>query len=280
MGAAKEFFLDLREEVTRGEIIFAIIIFCVWSTIGTLIYLKISYARVEKNQEYYKAIQIDQDNEWFKYCMDTDAGNVLVTGQFDVPDEEKISLSEIKGSYLAVKKIAEKYNMKTRQEPIKNSKGEVTGYKTVTYYEWDSYGTDVYLANKLEFSGIKFNSSKFDVDSFYESLDISKNAKDSSKVRMGWLYENSSIFEHVGDKRYKFYYIPTNFKATIFVKCSEGTIENPFGGSKVSVDRRSIKDIIESKKKNYTFIFLVFWEIFFIPIAVVFVMKRNKWADC
>ena len=51
---------------------------------------------------YNKTLKIDNDKDTFKYAIDTDIGNVLVYGKFNV--DNGVKLDELKQDYMAIQK--------------------------------------------------------------------------------------------------------------------------------------------------------------------------------
>lgn len=64
-------------EITKREILASVTIIAVMMILGIVIAGRIDAHQVQKNSEYYSALQIT-DAEQFQYGMDTSVGNAFV----------------------------------------------------------------------------------------------------------------------------------------------------------------------------------------------------------
>ena len=72
-------------EITKREILASVTIIAIMILIGFVIVGRIDAYQVQKNSEYYSALQIT-DAELFQYGMDTSVGNAFVYGTLEAVD--------------------------------------------------------------------------------------------------------------------------------------------------------------------------------------------------
>nr|DAS12539.1 MAG TPA: hypothetical protein [Caudoviricetes sp.]DAS16965.1 MAG TPA: hypothetical protein [Caudoviricetes sp.] len=89
-------------EITKRKILVSIIGIVILLSIGLLIDNFITYQSIKKQELYNKTLKIDNDKDIFKYAIDTDIGNVLVSGKFNV--DNGVKLGELKQDYMAIQK--------------------------------------------------------------------------------------------------------------------------------------------------------------------------------
>ena len=68
-------------EITKREILVSVSIILILMTIGLFISNAIETGIEEKNEKYYKSLKIDNNEETFKYAIDTNIGYVLANRQ-------------------------------------------------------------------------------------------------------------------------------------------------------------------------------------------------------
>lgn len=107
-------------EITKREIIASVTIAAVMLFIGLLVSGRIESWEIQKNSEYYSALQIT-DPEQFQYGMNTSVGNAFIYGDLEAVDP--VTYPELGGAYLYVEKVEEHYNMHTRTVTETDSKG-------------------------------------------------------------------------------------------------------------------------------------------------------------
>lgn len=270
-------------EITTGEIITVVIAFFVWTALCIIINLKITDNTLRENEKYYKAIQIDNDEQMFKYAMKADEGNALVHGTVKAIDTA--TLPEIKGEYMAIKVNVERYTFHSKVVEDKDKDGKVIGSHVETWYEWDYITSHTYNCEKVNFLGVDFPYSKFYLSN-YKTLNLSENISDelSNKIYMNMLYDGNSFLEREGDRRYTFYIIPIEQEITAFANLKNNSMYNVNSERKesVKVHYKTIPEIMESIESNKNvpnIFFTITWYIVFAGAAYYFVMQRNRWAD-
>ena len=116
-------------EITKRECVASVTIVAVMMIIGFLVAGRIDSWQIQKNSEYYAALQIT-DPEQFRYGMDTSVGKAFVYGELQAVDP--VTYPEIGCAYLYVEKVEEHYNMHTRTVTETDSKGH-THTRTEVY---------------------------------------------------------------------------------------------------------------------------------------------------
>ena len=262
----------MYREVTKREIAFSVIILLIMIAIGIFITDIISDHYNEKEQMYLSAVQIDQNQSQFEYAMNTNFGNSLVYGK--VVAETPVSFDEISGSYLAIKKYREDYNMHTRVVTYTDSKGNVHS-RTEIYYSWDLMQTQTKESEKVYFLDNLFDSSIFDFNN-YERLDLDGILNATQGTWLGsddYWYENS-------DRRYYYRVIPTEFYGTLFSYLGDNTIKE-IDDTEFMSDS-TIQEFIEAKSDSAMFALIIFWLIWVFltgGIIALFYYIDNRWLE-
>lgn len=235
-------------EITPREIIASISIIAIMLLFGTLISNHMTQSRLDKNEIYNKAVKIES-NDVFQYGMRTNVGNAFVNGTLSPVDT--VSYPEIDGEYLYLKKVKERYTMHTRLVPYKV--GEITHYRTETYWTWDYAGEESTHVEKVNFGGAEFDYGKISLPSS-EYIDT---IKESSHVR------------------YKYYGTPAeDYTGTIFTTLKDGTIsdDSPF------YEGKSVEETYTSSlSRDWSIVFWIFWIVFTGGLVVAFYVINNRW---
>ena len=101
-------------EITKREVLASVSIVAVMLLIGFLISGKIQNSIMDNNERYNKAVKIE-DEELFRYGMDTNVGNAFVYGELEAVDT--VTFPEIGGEYMYVEKEEEHYNILEHIQP-------------------------------------------------------------------------------------------------------------------------------------------------------------------
>lgn len=225
--------------ITKREILVSIAITFILIGIGFLINSAIQNSIYEKNEKYYKALKIDNDEEQFKYAIKTNIGNTLAQGK--VQAVNSVSISDIEGNYFKIKKVKEKYTKHTRQVAHTRKVGNTTQtyYTTEEYWTWDYAGEEEWHTEKFNFLGVNFD---YGTIKFYNES-----------------YKNTKQIDYY--TRYKYYTIPFEFEGTLFTYINNTTInENEF------YLEDTINSITNKKQKEAES-----WNIFFWIIWIIFI---------
>lgn len=231
-------------DITVREIIASIVIVCVSFIIGILITNKISEIRMDNAEKYNKALKIENDENMFKYALDTNVGYTLVTG--DLVALDPVTNENIDGDYYAILEIRERYTEHTRTD----SKG-----KTETYWTWDEIGRDTTTATDVNFLGVDFSADSFSVDTS-DYVDT---------VSVGFFRRN------------KYYTYPTESNGTVLLQLKDNTIQNK--GTTFNKDK-NIDAVLKSVRSNmWLFIFWIPWIGVTGFIVYKFVKADNYWLN-
>lgn len=243
-------------EIKPREIICSTTIIAFMLIIGFVITGRINDYISDVNKEYNVAMKINNDKELFEYGMRTNVGNAFVYGELKAVDT--VSYDEVKGEYMYIEQITEKYTMHTRQveHTVGSGKNMRTYYTTEVYWTWDKIGSDSKKSKEITFLNVKFNSSKIELPST-DYIDT---------VSAGY---------HL---RHKYYGVKTKYKGTIYSELKDKTIQDK---SKFYKNYK-VDEAVELAKENATIGLIIFWMIWIIVIGLVifgFVSLDNKWLD-
>lgn len=238
-------------EITKREVIASISILAIMLMLGIVIGGKITEIQQDNNSRYTKAVKI-KDKELFVYSMNTDVGDAFIEGEFKAVDP--VSYPELKGEYLLIKKVKERYTMHTRTVTTRvNGK---THTRVETYWTWDQVDSETKQSSKVTFLDKEFNSSKFDLP----SPEYLETQKESSHVR------------------YKYYTYPTKTNVTVFAELKDGDMVSD-KGIQVYNDY-TIESLYEHLTSNFGIV--LFWIVWAIVIGLCiygFYYLDNSWLN-
>lgn len=266
-------------EITKREILVSIIGIFILLSIGLLIDNFITYQSIKKQELYNKTLKIDNNKDYFKYAVDTNIGNVLVYGKFNI--ENGVKLDELKQDYMAIVKKIERYSMHTRL--VCNKCGKTTCCHTRIYYTWDTIDTKKEYVDTISFLNINFRFNQFS-NYEYKRLNLNSDVvsdKYINKIRKNYIYDNNNFFNRVGNLRYKYYVVVKSFNGSVLAKAKNKTLE-PINDSKISIFYNTINKIVEDTKKEIIVIKVVFWIIYIILIGVgvgYFIYQDNYYLE-
>ena len=183
-------------EITKREILVAIIIFILLICFGFLIHTAIQQKLDDQNQIYDQALKIDKVSD-FEYGLKTSIGHAFIFGTLKAVDT--VSLPDIPGEYIRIEKTKERYTQHTYTST--DSKGHTTVH---TYWSWDTVDRDLFHSNEVSFMEHIFPYDKFNI---------------STEHYLDTLYESPHV-------RYIYYVTDTEYVGTIFTKLSDGTISD------------------------------------------------------
>lgn len=239
-------------EITKREVLASVSIVAVMLLIGFLISGKIQNSIMDNNERYNKAVKIE-DEELFRYGMDTNVGDAFVYGDLEAVDT--VTFPEIGGEYMCVEKEEEHYNRHTRTYTTTDGKGHTTTH-TEIYWSWDYAGSEDIQCKEVSFCGIVFDSNKIKLP----SADYIDTIKESSRVR------------------YKYYGTGTRFKGTIFTELKGKTISD---NTHFYQDRTIDKTVehLESKEVFWQVLFWIFWIGLIGAVVYGFYYLDNQWLE-
>lgn len=264
-------------EITKRELLFSIIIIIIMLIIGVFISNYMVNEILEENSNYYKAVKINDDNQ-FKYALDTSVGNILAYGT--VKALNPVTMPEITGEWMYLKKITEQYTQKVRIVTKTGANGK-TYTKTEIYYEWDAIHSDHLESNQFEFMGVVFDNELNGLPMI--NIDLEQFSTDNKNIYNNCIYTKSPFLVNAGTIRYKFAGVQTSFPATLEVKANNGTLSSFTGGKALNVyPNKNTDALIEElgkKEKLINDIFWIIWVILITVIVVFFYYKENNWLE-
>lgn len=242
-------FLEIDMEITKREVIASVTIIAIMMILGFVLAGRIDAHQIQKNSEYYTAIQIT-DSEQFQYGMNTSVGNAFVYGTLEAVDP--VTYPEIGGQYLYVEKIEEHYNMHTRTITTSDGKGH-THTRVETYWSWDYAGKDDIHSQRIRFLGVEMNYEKIQMpdDDYIDTI------KESSRIR------------------FKYYGVPVENTGTIYTDLQEGTISD---NSEFFVDM-DIESVIKHMTTSWTWLFWIGWILLTAAAVFGFYYLDNDWLN-
>ena len=233
-------------EITNREIIASISILAIMLILGFFISDKIQTSKQDEVAKYSKAVKIKEE-DIFSYSMKTNVGNAFVEGELKAL--EPVSFEDIKGDYLKVERVQERYTMHTRTiTTTVNGKPRTT---VQTYWTWDVIDRDSKISPTVNFLGVDFNTSKFKIP---EATHIN-TVSDGHNLRS------------------KYYGYPKISNVTIFSALKDNTIQDNTYVYTTNLDQ-TVQDL------TTTFPPLLFWFPWLLLtflILYLFVYAENDW---
>lgn len=224
-------------DLKKSKIFIIIIILVILIVLGCFISSEIKSITNKNNEKYYKAQKID-NKEYFKDFIETNTGYVLAQGK--VQAVEGVSINELEGKYLKIKKVKEQYNKHTRS--IKHKINDTVYYTTEEYREWDYMGEEEMHVEIFNFLGVDFN---------YEKV---KFSNDRYKTTMDGEYNT----------RYKYYIIPSEFETTLFAYVENNTV-NDYS----FFINKTIDEVIKDKQEEPKIYCVIFWIVWVSLILII-----------
>lgn len=252
---------------------------CIFACLGLFIDSKIIEIQMLSKERYAKALKIDNNNEMFKYAINTNVGDIVVYGEFKV--DTGINDEWLKNDYMYINKITEEYTEHSRRVCEEDSKGNESCH-TEYYYEWDEVDYNVNNAYEITFSSIKFHFTDFENYPKYR-LELNQNVVNEYKVEQikdNYIYDIIRPFQsHVGDKRYKYYVVDKNFNATVFGTASDNKFKD---GKYLTINTKTLKDFVNNKSSNSIVIRICFWIVYIFICAgciICYVDLENAYLE-
>ncbi len=239
-------------EITKREVLASIAIIAVLLIVGLRISDGISDKIADKNEKYNKAIKIES-TEMFDYGMRTNVGNAFVYGELKAVDP--VSYPDIKGKYIYIKKVTERYTQHTRVVTTTDGKGK-THTKTETYWTWDPIDSESKHSKELLFCEIKFPYKKIDIP----------ETKHIDTISTGY---------HLRDV---YYGTEAKHKGTIFTKLKNGTISNKSSFYKDQKTEET-KEYLTKGEKGWLITFWVAWLVLIAACVIGFYYFENNWLE-
>lgn len=247
---------------TKREILVSVIMVCLLLCLGFFIDSKIVEGQTLSKEKYNKALKIDNNNEMFKYAIETNVGNIINYGEFKI--DKGVNSEWLKNDYMYIEKITEEYTRHYRT--VCSGSGKSRSCHTETYYTWDVINSQVSNVPTIKYSGLDFNFNDFkNYPKYRLELNQDMVAKNKiDKIKNNCIYEKIRMFgANVGDKRYFYKVINKNFMGTVFgtTKNNKFTDENG-----LEINNQTIKEFVKNKNDGFSIGRIVFW-IFYIVLC-------------
>ena len=243
-------------QLTLRELLFSLLIIGMMTVLGYFAAAGIERNVHAKQLEYRQAAQIENSEDEFKLALETDVGNAFVEADLEAVD--KVRHEKLHGEWLAIDASYEKYTKHTRivHYTVTDSKGRShTRTRTETYWTWDRYDSKHLKAKQVNFSGVIFPTTKFD---------LSWCSRHEDTVSIGW------------HKRIVFKTIPAKMHGTVFTEVMHGTVLNatPFWKG------QSLKAAYEDCTTSYAVrIFWSIWTVVIVGTMLLFFYGENHWLE-
>lgn len=240
-------------EITKREVIFSIAIICILMIIGITLSDKINDNLMEEYQVYNTALQINNDQELFRYGMRTNIGNAFVYGELIAIDP--VTYPDIDGVYGSITKVTERYTKHTRRvTKTRTVNGKKQSYTEVeTYWTWDTISREYKTASRISFLDIEFPYGT--IDGFSENY-----------------ITTIKLSSHL---RNKYYGSNVSNTGTLFANLSDNTISNTSFYNEQKIDE-TIKSL---ETKNQLILFWIIWIILICIVVYGFYYLDNKWLE-
>lgn len=239
-------------KITKREILFSTIIICVMVGLGVWISNPILNSVSKSALRTVSSVTVS-DSEKFGYIKRTNAGDFLAEGTLIAIDP--VSIPELKGRYMKIEKVKERYTMHTQTYTTSDGKGH-TQTHTRTYWSWDVVHRDHYYSDSVSFLGGRF---ELDNIKYHIPLDYKETQPGGYHIR------------------YKYYTHPSAVKGVMTGVCDNKTY------SKLDFTRNTtIEKVIKSAENDLKagpIIFWVIWSILTIGLVVLFYYFENNWLE-
>lgn len=244
--------------VTKREILVSVIMACLLLCLGLFVDSKIVERQTLSKEKYNKALKIDNNNNMFKYAIETNVGNIINYGEFKV--DKGVNSEWLKNDYIYINKIAEEYTRHYRT--VCSGSGKTRSCHTETYYTWDKINSQVSNVPTLKYSGLDFNFNEFKNYPTYR-LELNKDTviyNKVDKIKNNCIYETIRTFDSdVGDKRYLYKVVNKNFSGTVFGTAKDNKFTD---GDKLTINIQNVKEFVEEKNSNFNIGRITFWIIY------------------
>lgn len=233
-------------EITNREIIASISILAIMLILGFFISDKIQTSKQDEVAKYSKAVKIKEE-DIFSYSMKTNVGNAFVEGELKAL--EPVSYEDIKGEYLKVDRVQERYTMHTRT--VTTTVNGKSSTRIETYWTWDVINRDSKTSPTVNFLGRDFDTSKFNLPDT-EYIDT---VSDGHNLRS------------------KYYGYPVTSDVTIFSNLKDDTISD-----NTTVYTSNMATTVENLTSYPPpIVFWVIWTVITFFIIYLFCYLDNDW---
>lgn len=270
----------ITRNISKRELLFSIGIIFVSLALGFFIFSAIQDSANKNMEKFYKALKIDNDPEALEYAMDTNAGNAMVYGQFNVADP--VSNDELIGEFSVIEITYQQYREHVETVYEYDDKGNVIGSHLRYYYSWDYYDTDVKKSQEVSFLGKTFSTNLIPLPSLNRVWINGETVQTLHANDGSYIYESGSAWNHrVGQIRYYYSVAPTSWEGTIMGYLGDSTIK-PISGKQVEMWSSKIDDVIAGEEIVFNRLPIIFWFFWILITGIgvaVFYIHENQWLE-
>lgn len=248
-------------KITKREVLVSVIIVSIMLLLGTVIHGNINDKLMLEYQKYNTALQIENDSDLFSYGMKTNIGNAFVYGDLEAVDT--VTYPEIKGEYIYIEKVEERYERNERTVTKEDSEGN-TYTETEVYYEWETENKESKHSKEIKFCGVTLPYSKLNLPS--------SNYIDTIKGNKVWSWKSGERVK----VRFKYYGIYTKYTGTIFADLKNETIPDNTN----FYNDQTISETIDSLKSGWQLVlFWIGWILLTVGFVFGFYYIDNRWLE-
>tara|TARA_B100001245_G_C22893491_1_gene430703 strand:- start:1918 stop:2727 length:810 start_codon:yes stop_codon:yes gene_type:complete len=228
---------------------------------------------------YTTAIKIE-DGEHFNHAVDTQQGNLLTNGVISTEKKHLVHFDEMTKSFTYVKRTKEHY---TRHESCST---DSNGNRSCTvYYSWDAVHSDRIEAKTVTLYGREYNGNLFNFNNFLSKTKCDGMTKDRTDRSLfgGKRGCRGTYYYLDSNDRYAYYTVPQTIETT-FLASSAGGGLNPVKENKITLENKTIPQVIHDIGQYKIVIFWVFTVIIFllscgaIWLAYYWVFEDGRWS--
>ena len=210
----------------------------------------------ERKSTIRTAVKV-KDDDLFDYVLETRQGNIVTTGK--VKSVDPVKFEEMNQEFMYVKKVKEKYVMKTRTVTYTDSDGK-TNTKTETYWEWDVVKTENVKSQELLLLNKKYPTNMFELP--YAKDIEAKKVIDEGDFRYGYVYLKSDV-------RISYEVVPSSFETTFLAKAGDKRLES-VDKNKISLSNTNYSSFMELELNDSLLDKIIFiLALIIVPIILV-----------
>lgn len=268
------------ENISVKEIMIAIAVLAISMAIAILCFQPIQDRIETETILYQQSLKVDAEPEIFSYAKETNIGNVLAYGKMISLDNQ--TLDDIIGEYSIIHRTKEKYTRHTREVKKCDSNGNNCRMETEVYYTWDTVSSLEKRSSSYNFLGVEMNDASMNLRAEISLYPASKFMSSSATGRVSGKYHYpNGGGDSVGNIRYYYSALPTEFMSTVFVRFFENRITSPLdenGRIKVNCFK-TIEETVESQENKIVWISAVYYIVWFLATTFLYFYLAYKYFE-
>jgi len=265
-------------DISKREWIIGIAVAFIVTAIAIITYQPIQTKMIGDIKQYEQSLKIDNNSDQFIYAIETNVGDVLSYGKFLSLQPQ--SIPELIGEYSIIEKVTEEYTMHIDLVCTTDGDGNQSCH-TETSYSWDYDGSEYFKTNQYEFLGYIFLDSEIQgLNLFRRNMNENNIALEYvDRLKGNYIYKENKRGTSVGDIRYRYDVLPTEFSGSLFARFFNDKISNPMAEKKrLYIEyEKTIDEVLENKRKNLGIFNVVYYVLFIlIGIGIYLVIAYHK----